>query len=84
MSNNLYRWQQLAAALELAEFFTHCAAAAARFRHGRNEEDDKDIQRVLAISSQIFDLKMFFITSFMKRASATGKIVLIFSLGKLD
>ncbi|MHC6158579.1 hypothetical protein G8B25_08725 [Lactobacillus delbrueckii] len=60
MSNNLYRWQQLAAALELAEFFTHCAAAAARFRHGRNEEDDKDIQRVLAISSQIFDLKMFF------------------------
>ncbi|MFV4953188.1 hypothetical protein VSS98_04015 [Lactobacillus delbrueckii subsp. allosunkii] len=47
MSNNLYRWQQLAAALELAEFFTHCAAAAARFRHGRNEEDDKDIQRVL-------------------------------------
>ncbi len=60
MSTKLYRWQQLAAALELADFFTHCAAAAARFRHGRDDEDDKDIQRILAIGSQIFDLRLYF------------------------
>ncbi|GHV97345.1 hypothetical protein lacNasYZ03_05590 [Lactobacillus nasalidis] len=60
MSNKLYRWQQLAAALELADFFIHEAAAAARFRYGRDDFGDKDIQKVLSISEQIFDLREYF------------------------
>lgn len=59
-SNSLYRWQQLAAALELADYFTHVAANAARFRHGRDDFDDKDIQKVLAIHSQIWELRGYF------------------------
>lgn len=60
MSEKLYRWQQLAAALELADYFTHVAANAARFRHGRDDEDDNDIQKVLAVHSQIWELRRYF------------------------
>lgn len=60
MNNKLYHWQLLAASLELADYFTHVAANAARFRHGRDDFDDKDIQKVLAIHSQIWELRRYF------------------------
>lgn len=60
MSSNLYRWQQLAAALELADYFTHAAANVARFRHGKDDFGDKDIQKVMAVHSQIWDLRRYF------------------------
>ncbi len=59
-SNSLYRWQQLAAALELADYFTHVAACVARFRRGRDDFDDKDIQKVMAVHSQIWELRRYF------------------------